>query len=151
MTSDHLLSMSHPRLSNSSSLSSSSDAAIKKTPHCVSLKKSALRRRGYKSFKDWNSDPNHIYIGRNMSHHVAGAKGSKWGNPYKLKKANKNSRRKCLERYENHIRRNPDLFNAVMELEGKEIGCWCKPSPCHGDFLVKLFKERQSTDFLCLT
>ena len=30
-----------------------------------------------------------------------------------------------------------------MELEGKEIGCWCKPSPCHGDILIKLFKERQ--------
>ena len=30
-----------------------------------------------------------------------------------------------------------------MELEGKELGCWCKPSPCHGDILIKLFKERQ--------
>ena len=27
--------------------------------------------------------------------------------------------------------------------EGKELGCWCKPSPCHGDILIKLFKERQ--------
>ena len=33
-----------------------------------------------------------------------------------------------------------------MELEGKELGCWCKPSPCHGDILIKLFKERQSTN-----
>ena len=33
-----------------------------------------------------------------------------------------------------------------MELEGKELGCWCKPSPCHGDILIKLFKERQGTD-----
>ena len=32
-----------------------------------------------------------------------------------------------------------------MELERKEIGYWCKPSPCHGDILIKLFKERQST------
>ena len=30
-----------------------------------------------------------------------------------------------------------------MELEGKEIGCWCKPGPCHGDILIKLFKERK--------
>ena len=78
-----------------------------------------------------------------MSHFVAGAVGSKWGNPFKTKKTNKNSRRRCLERYEDHIRRNPDLFNALMELEGKELGCWCKPFPCHGDVLIKLFKERQ--------
>ena len=30
-----------------------------------------------------------------------------------------------------------------MELEGKELGCCCNPSSCHGDVLVKLFKERQ--------
>ena len=76
-----------------------------------------------------------------MSHHVEGALGSKWGNPFKVNK--KNSRNKCLERYEDHIRKNPYLFNAVMELEGKELRCWCKPSPCHGDILIKLFKERQ--------
>ena len=81
-----------------------------------------------------------------MSHCVPGALGSKWGNPFKLKKANKNSLKQCLKRYEDHIRRNPDLFNAVMELEGKEIGCWCKPFPCHGDILIKLFKERQCTN-----
>ena len=111
----------------------------------MSLKKSSLSSLGYKSFEDWISDPDHVYIGRDMSHHIAGALGSKWGNPFKIKKRNKNknSRKKCLERYEDHIRRNPDLFNAVMELEGKELGCWCKPSPCHGDILIKLFKERR--------
>ena len=129
-----------------SSFSSFSTTAIKKTPHCVSLKKSSLARRGYKSFVDWNSDPNHVYIGRNMSHHVAGALGSKWGNPFKAKKKNKNSLKRCLKRYEDHIRKNPNLFNAVVELEGKELGCWCKPSPCHGDVLIKLFKERQDTN-----
>ena len=81
-----------------------------------------------------------------MSHCVAGALGSEWGNPFKAKKANKNSRKKCLARYEDHVRRNPDLFNAIMELEGKELGCWCKPSLCHGDILIKLFKERQCTN-----
>ena len=138
--------------STTSSLSSSSSAAgTKKTPRCVSLKKSALTRRGYKSFEDWNSDPNHVYIGRNMTHHVAGAVGSKWGNPYKADKTNKKSLYRCLRRYERHIRKNPDLLNAVAELEGKEIGCWCKPSPCHGDILVKIFKERQGTNSCSLS
>ena len=74
-----------------SSFSSSSAATSKKPPHCVSLKKYSLTRRGYKSFQDWNTDPNHVYIGRDMSHHVAGALGSKWGNPFKAKKSDKNS------------------------------------------------------------
>ena len=104
------------------SFSSFSATAIQKIPHCVSLKRWSLRSRGYKSFKDWNSDPNHVYIGRNMSRHVAGAVGSKWENPFKPKKGNKKSLKKCLERYEDHVRRNPQLFNAVMELEGKELG-----------------------------
>ena len=140
-------SFTFPPTTTPSSFSSSSATATKKAPHCVSLKKSSRTKRGYKSFEDWNSDPNHLYIGRNMSHHVGGALGSKWGNPFKVKKkANKNSLNKCLERYEHHIRMNPDLFNAVMELEGKELGCWCKPSPCHGDILIKLFKERQGSN-----
>ena len=79
-----------------------------------------------------------------MSHHVAGALGSKWGNPFKVQRAEKNSRKNCLKRYEDHIRSDPKLFSEIMELEGKELGCWCKPSPCHGDILIKLFKERQS-------
>ena len=89
-----------------------------------------------------------MYIGRDMSHHVTGAFGSKWGNPYKTRKKDKKSLKKCLKKYEEYVRSNPDLLNAVMELEGKELGCWCKPSPCHGDILIKLFKllkERQGT------
>ena len=121
-----------------------SATAIQKIPHCVGLKRWSLRSCGYKSFKDWNSDPNHVYIGRDMTHYVAGAVGSKWRNPFIPKKASKNALNKCLKRYEDHIRGDPDLFNAVMELEGKELGCWCKPSRCHGDILIKLFKEKQN-------
>ena len=51
-----------------------------------------------------------------------------------------------MKRYEDHVRKDPDLFNAVLELEGKELGCCCKPFPCHGDVLIKLFKERQGTN-----
>ena len=113
----------------------------------MSLKKAPLTRRGYESFQDWDLDPNHLYIGRDMSHHVEGALGSKWGNPYKVaKNASKKAVDRCLERYEDYIRRTPRLFNALMELEGKEMGCWCKPYPCHGDVLIKLFKERQGSN-----
>ena len=23
-----------------------------------------------------------------------------------------------------------------------ELGCWCKPEACHGDILIKLYKEK---------
>lgn len=28
------------------------------------------------------------------------------------------------------------------ELDGKRIGCWCKPTDCHGDVLVKIRHEQ---------
>ena len=119
--------------------SSSSTSTTQKTPpHCVSVKKASLVPRGYKSFEEWNADPDHVYIGRNMNHYVPGAVGSKWQNPYKSQKY---GLAKCLEMYEAHVRSSKELFDSLIELEGKEIGCWCKPSGCHGDVLVKLFAQ----------
>ena len=71
------------------------------------------------SFKDWKSEPNHVYIEHDMTRCIAGAHGSKWGHPYK---AHDISKKRCLERYEDHLRGTPDLYNALMELEGKELG-----------------------------
>ena len=44
--------------------------------------------------------------------------------------------------YENYVRKNPILMNSLHELEGKQLGCWCKPGPCHGDVLVQLYNEK---------
>ena len=107
-------------------------------PHCVNVTKDSLAQRGYKSFQDWNSDVNHVYIGRDATNHTAGAKGSKWQNPFPLKTY---GREECLKRYEEYLRSNKKLLNDLIELGGKQIGCWCKPSPCHGDILIKVFKE----------
>lgn len=27
-------------------------------------------------------------------------------------------------------------------VQGKVLGCWCKPRDCHGDILVELVRER---------
>ena len=48
---------------------------------------------------------------------------------------------KCLELYEKKIRNSTELMAELRELEGMELGCWCKPAPCHGDVLIKIFKE----------
>ena len=69
--------------------------------------------------------------------YVNGAIGSKWQNPYPLKKYTIED---SLKLYEKHIR-NSSLIKDIGELNGKILGCWCKPEKCHGDILKKLLKE----------
>lgn len=72
------------------------------------------------------------YIGR----------GSIWGNPYTVEHY---GRDKCIEMYEVLIRRkleqDPTLVTKLMALQGKVLGCYCKPQKCHGDVLVQLIEE----------
>jgi len=46
-----------------------------------------------------------------------------------------------LDKYAQYVRENPDLWNSLMELDGKVLGCWCAPSPCHGHILIQLLNE----------
>jgi len=105
----------------------------------VNVKKAHLNKRGIKDFPEWKSKDRSLYVGRNMSFYVDGATGSKWQNPYPLKKYTLDE---SLNLYEKHIRSNEELFNSLHELKDKELGCWCKPNRCHGDILIKLLKER---------
>ena len=70
-----------------------------------------------------------IYIGR----------GSKWGNPFKI--GRDGTRSEVIAKYERYIRRSPDLLKAIPDLEGKTLGCFCKPQACHGDVLVQLLND----------
>ena len=68
-----------------------------------------------------------IYIGR----------PSKWGNPYSVGKDG--TREEVIEKYREYIRLNPFLIlDAKKELQGKTLGCWCKPKACHGDILLEI-------------
>lgn len=40
---------------------------------------------------------------------------------------------------------DPALKARLLALEGKRLGCWCKPKACHGDVLVKLIHEFKGT------
>ena len=73
-----------------------------------------------------NSEYN-IYIGR----------GSKWGNPFKMKNSSIEERNRVCDEYEKWFW-DTDLPNQIHELNGKILGCYCKPLRCHGDFLVEL-------------
>lgn len=107
----------------------------------ISVKKDNLKRLGYKDFEDWASYSDHLYIGRNMSYYVPGTYKSKWANNYTVKKYGLN---KALELYENYIRDNKELYNSLYEIDGKVLGCWCKPGKCHGDILIKLREEQKN-------
>jgi len=77
------------------------------------------------NFKDSYCD---IYIGR----------PSKWGSPYVI--GRDGSREDVIIMYEAWLQSRPDLIaEACKELEGKILGCWCKPYfACHGDVLVRI-------------
>jgi len=76
-------------------------------------------------------EPYDVYIGR----------GSKWGNPFVV--GTNGNRARVIKFYEKWIRKQPHLLAALHELEGKRLGCFCKPKACHGDVLVKLIEEME--------
>ena len=71
-----------------------------------------------------------VYIGR----------PSKWGNPFKIKKSE--PREVCVKRYRELLLRQDELLGQLGELQGKVLGCWCKPELCHGDVLAQLADSR---------
>jgi Domain of unknown function (DUF4326) len=76
-----------------------------------------------------------VYIGRVMP----GLLVSKWYNPFHLWQCD--SRAHCLRLYEEYIRRTPELVQDIPQLSDQALGCWCYPESCHGDVLVKIYKE----------
>lgn len=102
----------------------------------VNVRKMELNKSGYDDFKQWVSDSNNLYIGRNMSFYIPGAIQSKWHNPFVVAKE-KYTIEESLEKYREHIL-NSELYDELHELDGKTLGCWCKPKKCHGDILREL-------------
>lgn len=72
-----------------------------------------------------------VYIGR----------GSKWGNKFHI--GVDGTREEVIEKYSKWFLDHPELHNqAIRELQGKTLGCHCKPLPCHGDVLVDFLEGR---------
>jgi hypothetical protein len=116
----------------------------------VNVKKQQLIKNGYKDFEDWASNKNNIYIGRDMSFYVPGTFGSIWKNPFLVKKSSSDMRKNTytlddsLTKYRQYIESNYDLVAKLKDLDGKILGCWCKPHRCHGDVLIELFEKYHS-------
>lgn len=91
-----------------------------------------------------HKEPYDVYIGR----------GSKWGCPYTiikdrptLAKEIVDSKEEALAKYKEYILNTPELYNSLGELDGKILGCFCKPQPCHGDVLLELISQKKLKAF----
>lgn len=73
-----------------------------------------------------------VYIGR----------PSKWGNPFSLEEF---PRQVVIAKYKDYVIQNliSGLWteDQILELDGKILGCWCKPKACHGDVLIELIQR----------
>lgn len=81
--------------------------------------------------------PGAVYIGR----------PSKWGNPFSSKEGTLadhvvEDTQEALDSYYEYFKSSPELMKAAREeLVGKDLLCWCKPKPCHGDVIKKILVE----------
>lgn len=66
---------------------------------------------------------------------------SVWGNPFVI--GPDGTRQEVIAKYEAYVRRTPSLLAKLPRLDGKVLGCFCAPLPCHGDVLIKLIAERR--------
>lgn len=85
-----------------------------------------------------------VYIGR----------GSKWGCPYTiikdrptLAKEIVDSKEEALSKYREYVLGSSELMDSLDELEGKTLGCFCKPEKCHGDILLELLSQRKLQNY----
>lgn len=70
--------------------------------------------------------PGRFYIGR----------PSKWGNPFVI--GRDGSCEDVIAKHLGWLSSQPELLNALEELRGRDLVCWCAPQACHGDVLIGL-------------
>ncbi|MEC4749885.1 DUF4326 domain-containing protein [Methylomicrobium sp. Wu6] len=80
-----------------------------------------------------------IYIGR----------GSHLGNPYAIGESG--SRDEVLKAYELYLNKEIDQKNPIILLKLRELSeqsslaCYCRPAPCHGEIIERVWRERIKT------
>lgn len=59
-----------------------------------------------------------------------------WGNPFEMPADG--DRETVIRNYaEHYLPHKPSLIDRLGDLQGKALGCWCAPEPCHGDVLKR--------------
>jgi len=76
-----------------------------------------------------------VYIGRPMI----------FGNPFIIGKDG--NREEVVKKFEDYARNSRALMDWISLLhENTILGCWCSPKLCHGDIIIKLWKELHGKD-----
>lgn len=80
------------------------------------------------------NDQYDVYIGREGH-----GRDGYFGNPYRM--SSEADRALSLDKYRvyfyNRLKTDPEFHSRVMQLQGKILGCFCKPKDCHGDIIVE--------------
>jgi len=84
-------------------------------------------------------------------HDVYVGRPSKWGNPYthldkSIAKNKVDTVDKAIEKYEEYLINNKELFSSLHELKHKKIACWCKTKKCHAYILKKYVDKLEKED-----
>lgn len=80
-----------------------------------------------------------VHCKRERYTHYIGRPGP-FGNPFAI--AHNKTRNMVIFDFEQHARQNKELLQLIYDLpENAVLGCWCKPLSCHGDVIIKLWKE----------
>lgn len=100
----------------------------------VCVKVNELNKRGINDFKEWLNRPDTVYIGRRCM--VKNTFDSDFRNPFAVRRFGLT---KSLRMYKKHIDCLLESGELSLDaLKGKELGCWCKLTTCHGNYLVEL-------------
>jgi Domain of unknown function (DUF4326) len=91
------------------------------------------KRIQLKRAKGWRLPDNAVIISR----------PTKWGNPFRI--GVDGTREECVRQFGDWIvgddPKARDLRDALGELHGKDLACWCPPGPCHGDILIAMAND----------
>lgn len=75
-----------------------------------------------------------VYIGRKNF----GFEKSEWSNSFI--EGVHGSREEVIRKYKvwlwKYMKSDPQVCKRLLLLDGKDLGCWCAPLPCHGDVLI---------------
>lgn len=79
-------------------------------------------------------EPYDVYIGRSCKN-----SDGYFGNPFVI--GQNGDRADVIKKFERYfaerIGSDPEYRHRVLELQGKRLGCYCKPLACHGDIIAE--------------
>jgi len=94
---------------------------------------------------DFDVDIGRANRGRNNMNNTPISEPGWLGNPYPK---SDHGRGKCIDLFrEDFVERlqdDPEFRTAVEDLEGKTLGCYCKPAACHGDVILEFIEDGEA-------